>query len=449
MTSLRRLLLLCLAALCLWACDSDSDADATGDDAQDHDHDHDHDQDHDHDAGEPDASKAQEARDGGADAASAPDGSAGAGAAYVLSVIVFGPDDVTNTYVTLQDSLDIADVDTKKGIEFGSQANIAAYGGKLFISSGEAPTITRYGLNEEKHELEEEATISFADYGESSVSVDDTVNTFIGPHKAYLVGSDGTQIVWDPTAMQILGDIPPDDQVPAERGDKFLQSSSGVARGNRLYRTFFWLDWSTYDFSAEQYFAVYDTDKDELISVTPEARCPGLGALAVADEKGNAYFSNWFYNVSGVLQHDKPSGCALRVPAGKDELDPKWTLDFTELTGGHEGAQLSYVADGRALFAAFHQEDVEFDDETSPYEIVSSPNWEVWSLDLATEEAKPVDGIERLGAQQNVFTLDGRTFVFAPNQDYDLTKVYEVFEDGTSQLAFSIHGWSRAFVKLK
>ena len=363
---------------------------------------------------------------------------------YAMAVIVFGPD-ITTTYVTLLDSLDVTAVDTKKGLEFGGQANIASYDGHLFVSSGEAPTITRYAPQEDGT-LKEEGTITFANLGATSVSVDASVNTFISPTKAYLLAPNGAQIVWNPTTLEITGQVEIPNMV---RPGLDLAGSSGVARGNRLYRTFYWLNWSTYEFSQEQYFATYDTERDTLLSVVSETRCPNLGALAASDEEGTAYFSNWFYNVPGTLQNGKQKSCVLRLPPNTDALDPNWSLDFSSITGGHEGAQLSYIRDRKAVFAAYHEEAISITPATTPYEIASSPNWEAWSVDLDSRATGPVSGIDRMGAQQTVFNIDGRTFLLAPNKGFDTTKAYEITPDGQSRLAFSIAGWSRGFVKIQ
>ncbi|HET6336966.1 MAG TPA: hypothetical protein VFG30_27265 [Polyangiales bacterium] len=441
-----RIASLCLAcALAAAGCDDDSDTHSKSD--PDHAADQDHDREHD----SADASASEDldaAVADGADASPTKPTKPTKPGKYVLSVIVFGPE-ITNTYVTLVDSLDVKDLDLKQGIEFAGQANVAAYGGWLYISDGESPVITRYRLTDED-KLEQDGTVSFANYGEISVSVDDTVNTFISKTKAYLSASDGTTLVWNPEEMTITGDIPIEfKETKSLPEDMSLFGSSGFARGNRLYRTYFWFDWATYDFTEAQYFATYDTEKDQLISLVPETRCPALSALVAADEKGTAYFSNWFYNLAGTLQKGRPSACALRLKPGTDELDADWALEFPKIADGHEGAQLSYAKNDKALFAAFHQEEITIKDDDTPYDIVAGPHWEAWSLDLKTQEAKPIEGIDRMGAQQTVFTIEGRTFLFAPNQDFDLTKVYEVKADGTSSVAFEIEGWSRAFLKLR
>lgn len=265
-------------------------------------------------------------------------GGDGASGTYAMAVIVFGPDNQTSTYVTQLDSLDVPAIDASQGYEFGGQANIATYGGRLFVSDGESPTIKRFSLDADNR-LQEDGTISFANFGLPSVSVDRAVNTFISPTKAYMQLDSGTQVIWNPSTLEIVDKIEIPDMV---RAGYSLWASSGFARGDRLYRVFYWVDWTTYDFSAEQYFVTYDTGADEILSVVPETRCPNLGAVVTSDDDGTAYFSNWFYNVPGTLQRGKQKSCVLRLPPNSDALDASWSLGFAELTGGREGAQLSY-----------------------------------------------------------------------------------------------------------
>jgi hypothetical protein len=363
---------------------------------------------------------------------------------YALAILVFGPD-TTTTYVSVLDSLDVSSIDLDKAREFPGDADIATYDGKLFVSDAEAPTVHRFGVSDDG-ELTDEGTISFASLGLESVTLRD--NAFISPTKAYL-GDGGGYAIWNPRSMEITGEI----EVPAleaERDGMILDGSPGVVRGDRLYKTFYWEDWMTYTFSTEQYIATYDTENDALIDMVAEERCPNLGAIAQKDEDDNLYFSNWFYNVPGTLMKDAPHSCALRIPKGSDTVDPDWTLRFDEVTGGHEGAQLSYISKGQAVFAAFHEEDFTITEETEPYDIPASVNWETWAVDLKDpSSAKPIDGMDRMVADQTVFTLDGRSFVLAPGADWETTQIYELLANASSRLAFTIEGWSRGFLKIK
>src|SRR5262249_37510056 len=160
-----------------------------------------------------------------------------------------------------------------------------------------------------------------------------------------------------------------------------------------------------YVYSDDQLFAVYDTDANKLVSLTSETRCPALGARAFTDDGGTAYFSNWFYNVPRTLQDGKPPSCMLRLPPNSDTLDPNWAPKFRDLTGGHEGAQLSYSSGRTAIFATLHEEAIQNIKGIGSFDVVRGANWESWSYNLDTGEAKPISGIARLSAQQNIFHL--------------------------------------------
>jgi hypothetical protein len=335
-------------------------------------------------------------------------------------------------------------VSNASGREFANQADIAAYGGYLFVSDGEAPTITRYSVDD-AGSWHDEGAISFANYGLLSAPVRDSVNTFISPTKAYLADPLGGQFIWNPTSMEIVGHIEVPDLV---RDGMSLDGSSGIVRGNRMYRTYFWEDWSTYTFSDEQYLVTFDLDADEVLSVTPLNDCPNLGATAFLDDDGAVYFSNWFYNVPGTLMHGKPKSCAVRLLPDQDTVDPDWKLSFADVTGGHEGAQLSYVGHGKAVFAAFHEEAISISPSTDPSSIPNDPNWEVWNVDLNSLEGSPVTGIDRIIASQSVFTIDDQALLFAPAESYESSQVY-FLENGRATPSFSIEGYSRGFVKIR
>ncbi|HVW24975.1 MAG TPA: hypothetical protein VHC69_06365 [Polyangiaceae bacterium] len=363
---------------------------------------------------------------------------------YALSVIAFGPDPNSDmTYVSVFDSLDITSVDLKNSYPFPGDVDIAAYDGKLFVSDGESPNIIRFGLDSDG-KLNKEATVSFANLGVDLVGMRD--NIFISSKKAYMTLPTGQYAIWNPQDMTLGGTI---DVPDVDRDGMVLDGSPAVLRGNHLYRSFYWEDWSTYTFSTEQYIGSFDTDSDTFLGWTSEQRCPNLGAVAQKDESGNLYFSNWFYNVPGTLMKNAPKSCVVRIPSDSESVDPDWTLTFSDVTGGHEGAQLSYIADGKGVFAAFHEEDFTITKDTAPYEIPSAVEWEAWGVDLDTKAGQPISGMDRMIADQTVFTLDGRTFLLAPGADWETSTAYELKSDGSARKAFPIDGWSRGFVKIR
>jgi hypothetical protein len=374
-----------------------------------------------------------------------PAGSGTPGARFAVSGVIFG-EDTESTYVSLLPSLDVADIDYKKSLEVPGRASIAAYNGWLFVSGGESATITRYSIGEDGT-FNEDGVLSFANYGFDPFYIDDWGNTFVSASKSYLTNSSSLTVVWDPTAMKIVKEIETpelDREAPLS-----IDGSPGIVRGNRLYRTFFWKDWDEYDTLPEQYLGVFDVEKDELLDLVPESRCPGLNNRVSQDEAGNLYFSNWVYNVTETLGKGAPKSCALTLKAGSDRFDDTWQLSFADLTGGREGAAFNYLADGKGFITVFYDENVTIDDETDLNELAQSANWKLWSVDLASETAAPLEGSDWLAGGYATVQEDNRTFVLIPSEDYAATAAQEIMSSGRSEPRFHIKGFSYQLLKLR
>jgi hypothetical protein len=165
----------------------------------------------------------------------AAEAAASEGPRYAVMYEVY--DDAGSTsYLSLLDSLDIEAIDPSQAREFGSgRAFVQTYDGKLFVGDAETPRVTRYSLGEGGG-LVEEGAVSFANYGLTSGQFDAWNVTFISPTKAYLLNfNDGTTIIWNPSTMEIVGDIPP---LPEFNREGFsFESTPGALRDGLLFRT--------------------------------------------------------------------------------------------------------------------------------------------------------------------------------------------------------------------
>jgi hypothetical protein len=383
-----------------------------------------------------------------ANGGSSPDSAASDAPLYAVMYEVY--DDVGSaSYLSLLDSLDIPEVDLSRAREFGSgRAFIQANDGKLFVGEAESPTVTKYSIAEDG-ELVAEGTISFANYGLDRGQFDTWNVSFISPTKAYLLNfKDGTTIIWNPSTMQILGDIPPADEFYRE-GYSF-ESTPGALRDGLLFRTVSWVNYDEAEYSTEFLLAIYDVVKDELLELVPETRCPVPGNLVHRDEAGNIYFSNWVWPTAGVLMRDAPMPCVLRIKPEESRFDPEWTLDYREVTDGRQGAMFSYLGDGHALISAFYDERTSFDEMTDPWSYVGSNNWRIWSMDLETKTGAPLEGMDFNGGAFTPIQFDGRVFLLVPGGEDDnwATQLYEV-ADGAAEPRVKLPGWSYQFVKLR
>jgi hypothetical protein len=371
-----------------------------------------------------------------------------AGPLYAVMYEVY--DDVGSTsYLSLLDSLDADKIDVSKAREYGGgRAFIQAYNGWLFVGDAASPTVTRYSVAD-GNELVEEDSISFANYGLREGQFDAWNATFISNEKAYLVEfGEGRTIVWNPSSMEITGEIAP----PAElvREGLSLEGTPGVVRDGLLFRTFSWVNYDEALYSTDFLLAVYDVEQDKLLELVKETRCPTPGNLVHKDEAGNIYFSNWIWPVAGTLMRGAPETCVLRINAGEKRFDPDWTMNYGEIAEGRQGAMFTYLQDGKALISAFYDERTSFDKETDPWGYVGSLNWRVWSVDLESMSGEPVAGLDFNGGAFTPIQVDGRLLLMIPGGEEEswATQIFEVV-DGRATPSVKLPGWSYQFVKLR
>jgi hypothetical protein len=371
-----------------------------------------------------------------------------AGPLYAIMYQVY--DDAGSTsYLSLLDSLDIDEIDLSQAREFGSgRAFIQTFEGKLFVGEAESPTVTKYSIAEDGA-LVAEGTISFANYGLDTGQFDSWNVTFISSTKAYLLNfKDGTTIIWNPSTMEIVGDIPPADEFYRE-GYSF-ESTPGALRDGLLFRTVSWANYDEAEYPSDFLLAIYDVEKDELVELVPETRCPVPGNLVHRDEAGNIYFSNWVWPTAGVLMRDAPSPCVLRIQPEENRFDPEWALDYREVTDGRQGAMFSYLGDGQALISAFYDERTSFDETTDPWSYVGSNNWRIWTMDLESKVGAPLEGMDYNGGAFTPVQLDDRLFLLVPGgaEDNWASQLWEVVGD-VAEPRVKLPGWSYQFVELR
>jgi hypothetical protein len=391
----------------------------------------------------PDVSRAGIA-DAGVEAG--PDSAPAAPPLYAIMYEVFS-DMGSDSYLSLINSLDVKDIDITRAREYpGGRAFLATHNGWVFVGDATTPLVTKYSVAADGA-LQEQGKLSFANYGLTAGNLDPWNVTFISNSKAYLFDyKEATTIIWNPTTMEITGEIKPPPELVKMGVD--LDGSPAVVRGNRLYRSFFFVYFKTATYATDHFLASYDIVDDKLLELVPETRCPAPGNLVHKDEQGNFYFGNWIWPVSGTLMRGAPKSCVLKLPAGSDRYDPQWTLPYAELAGGREGAIFSYFAGGKGLMSVFLHEMTSFDDKTDPWDYAGESVWQIWNVDVQQRTASPLAGIPLNTGAFTPVSMDGRQFVMVPGKDWESTQLYEI-KDGAATPAFAVRGWTYQFVKVR
>ena len=372
---------------------------------------------------------------------------AASGAFYAIATQLYGADFSSSTsLVQLVSSLDVGEIDLGSAREYNGRATVGTVGGWLFIMDGEDPIVERFIVGADGS-LTPDGQLSFANYGMPYWSIDDWGNTMVSPTKAHFTNpGDETLIIWNPTTMEIVRDIP----LPvAASADLELQSAPAFLHGDRLFRLFSWVNFDTFEFSrVPQQLAVYDTATDELVSLREETRCPAVYSVPFEDEAGNLYYSNHVWSPMETLVKGAPESCSLRVLAGQTSFDPTWQLRYADFAEGRQGAVLRYLGNGQALADIFHAERTAITDATDPSELGESSNWRLWTVDVGAGTGAPIEGLDFKPGGYDVVRVGGRSFVLMPSAaNYARTTAYEL-DGSTAVQRFSIQGSSYHMVEL-
>jgi hypothetical protein len=372
---------------------------------------------------------------------------AAVGPFYAIATEIYGADFSTSTsFVRLVPSLDVAEIDLATAREYNGRATVGTVGKWLFIMDGEEPIIERFSVSADGS-LTLNGQLSLANYGMPYWTIDAWGNTMVNPTKAYFANpADGSLIVWNPTTMEIVKEVP---LPPLASADLELQSAPAVLQGDRLFRLLSWANFDTFEFSkAPQQLGVYDTVSDELSSLVEDNRCPAVYSEPFADESGALYFSNHVWSPMEALLGGAPESCSLRVLPGEAAFDPNWQLSYADFAGGRQGAVLRYLGNGQALADIFHDERATITGDTDPSELAQTSNWRLWAVDLNTGTGAPIEGLDFKPGGYNDVRVGGRTFILMPSDDYARTTGYEL-ENGAALRRFEIQGSSYHMVELR
>lgn len=398
-------------------------------------------------------SPGSEATPGGPTAAPSSNGAPNPSSAAPLYLIAtaISTAEGSTTYVKTVPSLEPSGspVNVSDGLEFAGWADVKVVGGKAYVSSAEEPKVMRFVIDAQGA-LVPDGVIHFGTYGSSAAMYEQHI---VSPTKAYLPAA-GSWVVWNPTTLAITGTIPY-PPIEVRRGDvtpHYAYDRGGVLRDKYLYIPVSWLDPDSFHIEPDSRIVVFDTETDQVAKVI-SAPCPFL-EMGTKDEAGNLYFSSWTYQPAATVALGVARGCAVKIPAGSEELDPSWTFNIADATGGHEGSALHYIGNGQALMSVFHEEKSPFVQGTTKLsDFAFGPNWTFAILDLTTR--KVTRELTDLGYHEGSYyapVIDGRTVLLTPQPNSageNGTTYYTLLPDGTAKRGLELPGWSTRAIRVR
>lgn len=382
-----------------------------------------------------------------------PDGDAGGGGdgggggtkpLFALGAETFTDTSITS-YVTFLDSLDAQpDVTLAQAREFPGYAPVSTSGGKVFVNSGEAPTIGRYVIGDDKA-WTDDGTVSFSGFTSQPVSHSIQFSDVL----AFAPADPATYVRWNPSTFELgaVAAIPP-ELVPATQGDGFALNRGYAywTYQNLAYQTFYYAT-PQFQFHEKSYVALLDANANQWTSAF-EVGCPHLH-VGSADDQGGVFFSpGQFSVVVAELLPTSPRNCFIHVKGGESAADGA-PIFFKDLAEGREGSNFFHVGGDIGFFNVYHRERATPEELGSAQGISYSSNYHLWTVDLKTRAAKMMEGIDFGGGQYTSFRFDGRVFVAMPAADYSSTTVYEIGADGRAERRFTAQAWVYNIVKVR
>jgi len=401
------------------------------------------------DTGAPTSSTPTANEDGGVSTSAGPTSvivpPAPANALYAIATWVTAGD-VSSAYIKTVPRLDVdTKVDLTDALEVPGFGDARVEGDKLFVSSGEAPVVTRYSIDGQG-KFSKDGEVNFARYGSDAAIYK---QGFVSPTKAYLSGDDGW-VEWNPSTLKIEGviDYPASITVKDGLEPYYAYDRGFIVRGNRAFHAVTWYDLDAYKMSSTSAIVVIDTDTDAVLSVL-DAPCPFLD-VATQDSFGNVYFSGWTFTPGATLVNGGAKSCAVKIPAGSDALDASWKLVFAEVTGGHEAAAMRYIGNNKVLMSVFHEERAPYDPNAQTLlEWVSSDNWSYATLDLTTREFRELPSLGFHSGSYYHASIAGQFFLLTENEEGDSTTFLQLLDDGTAKTGINVAGWSTRAYRIR
>lgn len=357
-------------------------------------------------------------------------------ALYALGAGICGPDSC-QTYLLTTPSLESGKLDVRgNGRELQGFINARSYDGALFVPGGEAPTLTRYTVDE-AGKLVPGRTLSFAGAG-LSASFNGNRIAFISADKAYLFDEATLKaLVWNPSEMALTGKEIDISAIQLSGQDAFVSADESGAqrRGDRLFVPVGWSDSSTYDARPVAGMLILDTARDEVVDFFEDDRCTALESTVVAESGDIYYFTSAAMILSAsAVNPDFPS-CALRIKADETKFDPDYFLNLSEATGGRIAAWGVPGPSNEAYVQVLYEERSGISDRAELFGSAHN-DWRFWRIDLATKKGTEITDFPwfatsgppafRIGdgqVHQSVLTLSGESGGLFSNVERSTTLV--------------------------
>lgn len=361
------------------------------------------------------------------------------GPAFLLGTRVWDDNDTTSFFHLIPSLEAGTPLDRSIVLEVPGAAKLfSARGiGWFAVGQGEAPTITRYTLDETGALLEGDS-INLGGYGVKGLW--DTLY-FVSPTKAYYPDRAGEQlIVWNPQAMKVEGTI----ELPqtARAGYLAIYGYAPILRGKHLLFSVGYFDWEETDtVLPETGLVTIDTELDALADFETDSRCGGV-TQPIFTPEGDAYLiSSALAGAAFRLGRLSTEPCALRIRKDERSFDPDYEQKLGALTAGAVAGEPVPGANGGVFLRVFDESLAQVDDDFATYELTGQAAWRWARFVPGTDELTVLDGLEPSTSDVLWFQIDDRVYGTETTADYSETTLLELTAEGGPRRALTAPGF--------
>ena len=336
-------------------------------------------------------------------------------------------------------------LDLTNALEVSGGGRTDTYGGKVFVYSADDLTITKYAVDDDLTLTQEGDRLSFLGTG---ISWFFWSLIHISETRAYYIDPDFERvIVWNPSIMEIVSEIPvPDLGRLANVGEPKLSLD-----GSRVFVPNTNIDWDNLRTEGGSELIILSSTEDRIIARLEDDRCGGTQDGFVDAATGDYYLAGHAYYGFGshFMEPGWGDGCFLRVPAGTDGFDPDWVRFGADMNpSGFTDFGYSGVAEDGRILVAIRDEALapvaDLDSETywndaawRPY-VGSISGWNVAQV--------TGDGISEdyRGHISGTWAVDGELLFAIQAPDRSASNIFRISEAGEMELVTVATGWVEA-----
>ncbi|MEN0067041.1 MAG: hypothetical protein AAGA48_33230 [Myxococcota bacterium] len=285
-------------------------------------------------------------------------------------------------YATVIDSFDLdTTVDLASVVTLPPFPACATRGRTLWAGSGEAPTVTRYDIDEEGT-FTLGKTVSFQNLGVTTISARPGRLLVVSDTKGYYIDDVALQVVvWNPSSMTIIETLSLDD-IAAPKGQSFGISPALVV-GDRVIAAGGYFDQATQLATSNVVLTTIEIATDAIVHTTTD-RCGGASNTSVvASDDGYVYVSNGARTAArhrlGIEGTFPP--CMVRMDIETATFDDDYEPAIADWTGLAATGELALGPDGSVFLVGYDETIAPITDETTDQDMLNADAWVAFQVD--------------------------------------------------------------------